>query len=96
MLGIPEHLEAFERMAETIVLRERHITEALTEPQLQVWVPWAIGGLSVEQVGALRGCAVEDVEQRLADARARLREFIVSNHMSWLPDGHAGRSKEGT
>jgi len=65
-------------------LRERDITVALTEEQLEVWVPWAIGGLELLQVARLRGHRAATTRRLLNEAQERLRIFISSHHMSWM------------
>jgi len=71
----------FERLVEEhmeyIHLTEYDILHTLSDLELAVWVPWAIGGLSVEEIALKVERDVNVVSQVLSRARGKLRKTVL-------------------
>lgn len=60
-----------------IEMKERDVLEALTDSQVRVWLPWALGLRTIEELCDELGKSEENISSTLSRAQGRLLTRIM-------------------
>ncbi len=65
-----DHLDRME-------MRERDILACLTEGVRAIWIPWALGIITVEELAKRHDCRIGSIRREISRAQVRLRAAVM-------------------